>query len=195
MSDSPSPYGLPFIPNAPMTDEELNEFSKTLIEAYSRIRITNPYPRTQGIKSVRIQLPPLETELSAEPVPEVPVEPEPATATSFSTPESRPEQPTAPEPAKCFLHAKPKPTCSRCKTYLDWKQEHGGQKKPRLVYSCLSFDYITAKSINYYRYKEVCVYLESTTMHDFGICGSSARSLDALRWQERRFPHRILQTP
>ena len=114
---------LPLFPSKSITADDLERFSNSLIEAYWNLRITNPYPRTLGIKHIRIQLPPLENESAVQAAPkasntriEHPNEPErilldeiPAASASES-------------PANCFLHQKPKPTCPRCQKYLDWKQ-------------------------------------------------------------------------
>ena len=147
MSTLPAGYGLPKLPTGPMTADDLTVYSNALIEAYSHVRITTPYPRTQGIKNVRIRLPPLpqageisgEPALSHEPVatstldihPVVQASAQPATI-SIPT-----ESVITSQPVKCFLHQKPKPSCNRCKAYLDSKQSQPHPKKPRLDYSHL----------------------------------------------------------
>ena len=148
MSALPIGYGLPKLPTGPMTAEDLTAYSNALIEAYSRVRITTPYPRTQGIKNVRIRLPPLPLAGEIPRVPEVAPEPQATSALEIPhvvQPSAQPATISLPtesvitsQPAKCFLHQKPKPSCNRCKAYFDSKQSQPHPKKPRLDYSHLS---------------------------------------------------------
>jgi hypothetical protein len=118
LNDTRSP--LPRLPTKKMTQEELDAFSRSLIDSYWSVRVTTPYPRTQGIKNVRIQLPPIKRDL-----PDIELE-NPAVKALSSNLEIPVESDRIREtrivPEKCFLHPKPKLTCPRCKLYLEWKR-------------------------------------------------------------------------
>jgi hypothetical protein len=128
---------LPPIPTAPMTDEEITRFTQLLIDTYWELRISNSVSRTQGIKNCPIHIPPVkdtatapaqETTLKPEEEPSVPSSLEPEVVASQ-------EMLSQPAVGKCFLHPKPKPSCSRCRAFLDWKLSASSKdltKKSRL---------------------------------------------------------------
>ena len=116
---------LPLFPTKPLSTQELDRFSDHLIDAYWSLRITTPYPRTLGIKHVRIQLPPVHSEGADES--------RPAPAEKLAEPDS-PADSVAPirtvqthegAPEKCFLHPKPKGSCARCQKYLSSRHAPG----------------------------------------------------------------------
>ena len=123
MTASPAvAQSLPLFPTKALSPEELQTFSGCLIDAYWNLRLTTPYPRTLGIKNIRIQLPPLpgrheveteamttESRVTAEPT--YPAESRGESATSAKLPVAE----------KCFLHPKPRPSCPRCQKFLEWK--------------------------------------------------------------------------
>ena len=114
---------LPRFPAKRMTKDDFDNLSDQLIGAYWSMRITNPYPRTQGIKNIRIQLPP--TSELVQPVAHswesdgMPAGTTPPLQPTNAQPEPQPKL----DVPKCFLHAKPKPSCPRCKAFLDAKRE------------------------------------------------------------------------
>jgi hypothetical protein len=120
---APSQSSLPRFPAKRMTQEDFDNYTNQLIGAYWSLRITNPYPRTQGIKNVRVQLPP-----PGELTQSVANPPESGEVFPGSLPTAQPVQSQSrPQPKvdvpKCFLHAKPKPSCPRCKAFVDAKRE------------------------------------------------------------------------
>lgn len=130
---------LPLFPTKPLGAEELDRFSDHLIDAYWNLRITTPYPRTLGIKHVRIQLPPVQSEGADHS--------RPAPAEKLAEPDSRsdvvapiPTAQTHDAPAeKCFLHPKPKGSCARCQKYVSSRHAPGEMepsKRQRPSYPC-----------------------------------------------------------
>lgn len=111
---------LPSIPSAPLSHEDFKKLSAEIIDAYSKIRFTTPYPRTLGIDKVKIQFPTPTHQVTRIPAESEPDRQKPLETLRNGLSEHSPS-PEAPEIKKCFLHPKPKPNCHRCQAYLEYK--------------------------------------------------------------------------
>ena len=141
---------LPRFPKGPMTPDELNSFSESLIDVYSEVRFTTPFTHHQGISKVKIVFPKDEKTADTGSKKKVPV---PAELSSLTTADMRvpaefasppvsitsempsgSETPVSGSPhdstiQKCFLHPRIKPSCKRCQEYLG---SFGEKPKKRL---------------------------------------------------------------
>jgi hypothetical protein len=111
---------LPRIPSEPLSHEDFKKLSAEIIDAYSKIRFTTPYPRTLGIDKVKIQFPTATHQITSSPPECEPDRPKPSETLQDGLSGHSPS-PEASEIKKCFLHPKPKPNCHRCKAYLEYK--------------------------------------------------------------------------
>lgn len=112
---------LPRIPSKPLSHEDFETLSADIIAAYSKIRFTTPYPRTLGIDKVKIQFPTTNREPVETPSKHITDQSQPSEPLAHGLPEN-PPAPGASEIKKCFLHPKAKPSCPRCKAYIDSRQ-------------------------------------------------------------------------
>ena len=135
---------LPRFPKIIVDKEQLDSFSDELIKAYSRLRITCPEPPISIlVKRIPVILPTLvgdATEIHSNLI-----DTDECTAVVMSPSESSAErvavsvlEPVSESPAqgppaqKCFLHAKQKPSCKRCQSYLEFKRsEDSGSKRSK----------------------------------------------------------------
>jgi len=137
---------LPHFPTEALGKEELERYSEELIKSYMGMRFTSPIQIQQSIRRIPVKLPPLESEQQIESVVLEPNhdEHENPTAKFSSEPplaeipfeadiikESEPEHVEPEGPQRCFLHPKPKSSCKRCQTYLEWKQSTTNRSTPK----------------------------------------------------------------
>jgi hypothetical protein len=111
---------LPPIPNGPLEDTALQEFSEKLIEAYSSYRFTTSVNHMDIIKRYPIRLCPRDpAENSTDPIRDT----DPQVTVTDASPATELAENDAPKP--CFLHTRPKTSgCIRCSAYLEWKRSN-----------------------------------------------------------------------
>jgi hypothetical protein len=114
---------LPYFPTRTLSREELDSFSDALIECYSCLRFTTPYPRNLGVKNSKITLPVVGPDVieGANGPGDAPGG-DPILDNDVSSDATSKVQ-------KCFLHDKPRSNCDRCKAFVAWKQS---SKRARL---------------------------------------------------------------